>query len=78
MAEVELATWAAKVAHDLKNPLTGITMSLEMAREDVAELDPEVGTGILALLDRAMRSADRLETMLEELTAEAREGVTRD
>lgn len=67
-----LAAWAAQVCHDLKNPLTGITMSLELAREEAAELDAPAGAGLVSLIDRASRGAARLEAMLDDLAAQAR------
>lgn len=71
-AEERLARYAGKVSHDLKNPLTGIAMALEMAREEVAALTPGAAEGLDGLLERASRGAARLEAMIDELTAEVR------
>lgn len=64
------ADWVARVSHDLKNPLTGITMALEMARAEAAGLDQAAGARIVALLERATRGAARLETVLDDLVDE--------
>ncbi len=71
-----LAEWSARVSHDLKNPLTGITMSLELAREEAALVDAPAGPDIVALIDRASRGAARLQAMLDDLAAEARGDTT--
>jgi len=62
----ELADFAGRVSHDLKNPLSAITMSLEMAREEASDLgldDHALGS----LLERAARGAARLQGMIDDL-----------
>ena len=62
------ADFARRVSHDLKNPLSAIRMSLELAREELGDdADPEV----LGLLGRAERNAVRLEEMLDALRDQA-------
>lgn len=57
-----LAAFAGQVSHDLKNPLTAISMSLEMIEDEMAD------DGDLALLvGRARRGADRMRAMIEGL-----------
>ena len=66
----ELAAYADRISHDLKNPLSAIRMSLELAREELGDADPLV----LELLGRAERNAARIEKLLDDLTASARRG----
>jgi len=61
------AEFARRVSHDLKNPLSAIRMSLELAREELGEGADDV---VLDLIGRAERNAVRLEEMLEALRAE--------
>jgi len=61
------ADFARRVSHDLKNPLSAIRMSLELAREELGEDADEV---VLDLIMRAERNAVRLEQMLDALRAE--------
>jgi signal transduction histidine kinase len=57
-----------RVSHDLKNPLSAIRMSLELAREELGEGADQV---VLDLIGRAERNAVRLEEMLDDLRADA-------
>jgi signal transduction histidine kinase len=57
-----------RVSHDLKNPLSAIGMSLELAREELGEAANEV---VLDLIGRAERNAVKLEEMLNDLRAQA-------
>lgn len=71
-----LAQFAGRVSHDLKNPLTAVTMSLEMALEEADEVgDAET---LVSLLDRASRGADRMQLMIDDLLAFARGGAAPD
>ena len=62
------AEFARRVSHDLKNPLSAIRMSLELAREELGEGADEV---VLDLIGRAERNAVRLEEMLDALRDQA-------
>jgi signal transduction histidine kinase len=62
------ADFARRVSHDLKNPLSAIRMSLELARE---ELGDDADQGVLDLIGRAERNAVRLEEMLDALRDQA-------
>lgn len=64
-----------RVSHDLKNPLSAIRMSLELAREELGEGADEV---VLDLLGRAERNAVKLEEMLNELRAQAESAQPED
>ena len=63
-SNAELAGFAGQVAHDLRNPLTSISMSLQMLRED-----PAVAAGEDApwLVERALSGATRMDGMIEDL-----------
>ena len=62
-----VAEFARRVSHDLKNPLSAIRMSLELAREELGEDADDL---VLELIGRAERNAVRLEEMLDALRAE--------
>ncbi len=68
-----LAAFAGQVSHDLKNPLTAVTMSLEMALDEAEELADAEMLG--SLLERANRGADRMQRMINDLLAFARGGT---
>ncbi|MET1058633.1 MAG: GAF domain-containing sensor histidine kinase [Nocardioides sp.] len=68
-----LAAFAGQVSHDLKNPLTALELSLglmEEEAEDLGVLDSALGQ----LLGRAVRGANRMEAMINELLDFARLG----
>jgi signal transduction histidine kinase len=56
------------VAHELRNPLTSLRLSLDMLINDFDELEPQVA---LRLVQRAQRSACWLQTLTENLTSAA-------
>jgi signal transduction histidine kinase len=62
------AEFARRVSHDLKNPLSAIRMSLELAREELGDGADQV---VLDLIGRAERNAVRLEEMLDALRDQA-------
>lgn len=65
-ANERLGAFAGQVSHDLKNPLSAIAMSLELALDEV-EADGD--TMVAPLLDRAARGADRMNAMIADLLA---------
>ena len=69
-ANERLGAFAGQVSHDLKNPLSAIRMSVELAREEAAD-----GSDLARLLDRAQRGAERMNTMIGELLEFARGGA---
>jgi len=69
-ANERLGAFAGQVSHDLKNPLSAIRMSVELAREEVDD-----GSDLARLLDRAERGAQRMNTMIGELLEFARGGA---
>jgi signal transduction histidine kinase len=71
-SDERLAAFAGQLSHDLKNPLTGVTMSLEMARDEAADLDD--ADLLVSLIDRAGRGAERMQRMIDDLLAFARGG----
>jgi signal transduction histidine kinase len=58
----------ATVAHELRNPLTSLRLSLDMLMSDFDELEPE---SALLLIRRAQRSASWLQSLTENLTSAA-------
>ena len=69
-ANERLGAFAGQVSHDLKNPLSAIRMSVELARDEATE-----GSDLARLLDRAERGAERMNTMIGELLEFARGGA---
>ncbi len=67
----ELEAFAARVAHDVRSPLSAIHVSLHLLRRT-----PEEGRE--AILDRARRSADRLNAVVTDLYAFASAGARPD
>jgi signal transduction histidine kinase len=56
------------VAHELRNPLASLSLSLDMLVNDIEQLEPEAA---LRLLRRAQRSTAWLQTLTENLTSTA-------
>ncbi|TMB59306.1 MAG: HAMP domain-containing histidine kinase [Deltaproteobacteria bacterium] len=67
----ELEAFAARVAHDVRSPLSAIHVSLHLLRRA-----PEEGKE--AIIDRARRSADRLNAVVTDLYAFASAGARPD
>ncbi|HEU5035909.1 MAG TPA: GAF domain-containing sensor histidine kinase [Nocardioides sp.] len=66
----QLAAFAGQVSHDLRNPLTAVTMALKMIDEE-ADGDPEVRF----LVRRAVGGAERMQSLIDDLLAYARVGA---
>lgn len=68
-----LASFAGQVSHDLKTPLTSISLSLAVVREELP-----VGTdpGTLSLLDRAVSGSGRMAALIDDVLAYAQVGGT--
>lgn len=69
-AHERLGAFARQVSHDLKNPLSAIRMSLELARDEATE-----GSELGQLLERADRGAQRMSSMIDELVQFAHGGA---
>ena len=68
-ANERLEHFAGQVSHDLKNPLTSVSLSLETLELDVTDPDQ------LTTLARARRGVDRMDSMISNLLTFASEGV---
>lgn len=66
----QLAAFAGQVSHDLRNPLTAVTMALKMIEEESGG-DAEVHF----LVKRAVGGAERMQSLIDELLAYARVGA---
>lgn len=69
----QLAAFAGQVSHDLRNPLTAVSMALKTIDDDLevaAEPDPDLAF----LVRRAIGGADRMESLIRDLLAFARVG----
>jgi signal transduction histidine kinase len=69
-----LASFAGQVSHDLKTPLTTLSLSLQLMREqfDEGEVGPESAT----LLDRAINGSARMADLIDDVLDYARLGGT--
>ncbi len=65
----ELELFAARVAHDVRGPLSPVTLALQRLRRDMASEDPRA-----ALIDIANRALGRVEALVDDLLAFARAG----
>ena len=61
---------AAGIAHEIRNPLTGMNISLDIIKEEVAESQHTV-----ALIDGVVQELDRLEIIVSSLLEFSRTGV---
>lgn len=71
----QLAAFAGQVSHDLRNPLTAVSMALRMLSDELA--DEESGQrepGLQYLLARAISGAGRMQSLIDDLLAFARLG----
>ncbi|WP_162599826.1 sensor histidine kinase [Nocardioides solisilvae] len=68
-AEAEVARVVGQVAHDLNNPLAAVSMSLEIARDQVDDSQQL----LVSLLERASGSAARMKRMTADLLDHAHE-----
>lgn len=68
-----LTAFAGQVAHDLRNPLSAVRMSLELLEDQMAspELDPDT---LAYVATRANSGAERMQQLIDDLLAYARIG----
>jgi len=69
-----LASFAGQVSHDLKTPLTTLSLSLSLIREQLE--DDEVGVDSTGLLDRAINGSVRMADLIDDVLDFARLGGT--
>ncbi|MDN4172931.1 GAF domain-containing sensor histidine kinase [Nocardioides sp. SOB77] len=70
----QLAAFAGQVSHDLRNPLTAVSMALRMLSDEIAERDGDQQPGLQYLLARAISGAGRMQSLIDDLLAFARLG----
>lgn len=66
-----LTAFAGQVAHDLRNPLSAVQMSLEMLEDQSAAPDPATMTYVV---ERARSGAGRMQQLIDDLLSYARVG----
>ena len=72
-----LTRFAGRVSHDLKSPLTSVTLSLGMLREQLAGAADAAETSDADwLLERAIAGSERMATLIDEVLTYARLGGT--
>jgi signal transduction histidine kinase len=64
-----LSTFAGRVSHDLKSPLTSVSLSLEMLRERLSK-DEEAADAVW-LLERAINGSRRMAALIDEVLSYA-------
>jgi signal transduction histidine kinase len=69
-----LASFAGQVSHDLKTPLTTLSLSLSLIREDLDS--GRVGADHVGLLDRAIKGSERMSDLIDDVLDYARLGGT--
>jgi signal transduction histidine kinase len=69
-----LASFAGQVSHDLKTPLTTLSLSLSLIREQLEEGVP--GPECIGLLDRAINGSSRMADLIDDVLDYARLGGT--
>ncbi|WP_243060372.1 ATP-binding protein [Nocardioides sp. SR21] len=69
----QLAAFAGQVSHDLRNPLTAVSMALKTIDDELEEA-PEPDADLAFLVRRAIGGADRMESLIRDLLAFARVG----
>jgi signal transduction histidine kinase len=75
-SDERLASFAGQVTHDLKTPLTTMSLSLELIRDELE--DGASAEDVLPLIARALRGSARMSAMIEDVLAFARVGTTID
>ncbi len=67
-----LSAFAGRVSHDLKTPLTSVSMTLQLIQEQLEAEAPSSETGWL--IDKALKGADRMASMIDSILAYATVG----
>jgi signal transduction histidine kinase len=67
-----VGTLAGGVAHEIKNPLSTLSLQLEILEEEYAEADDPVGHRTLARVRSLMQEVERLREILEDFLSYAR------
>lgn len=75
-SDERLASFAGQLTHDLKTPLTTMSLSLELIRDELE--DGASAEDVLPLITRALRGSARMSAMIEEVLAFARVGTSID
>jgi len=70
----EIATLAGGLAHEIRNPLSTISLNLELLVEDVATGDSARDRRMLRKLQTVQRECGHLETILEDFLRFVRVG----
>jgi len=71
-----LAAFAGQVTHDLKTPLTTMSLSLELIRDELE--DGSEPADLVPLINRALGGSKRMTTMIEDVLSFARLGTEID
>lgn len=75
-SDARLSAFAGQVTHDLKTPLTTMSLSLELIRDELEE--GALAEDLVPLITRALGASSRMATMIEDVHAYARLDTTID
>ena len=75
-SDSRLAAFAGQVTHDLKTPLTTMSLSLELIRDQLE--DGASAEDVIPLITRALGGSARMTTMIEDILTDARIGTSID
>ena len=75
-SDSRLASFAGQVTHDLKTPLTTMSLSLELIRDELE--DGASAEDVIPLIHRALGGSARMTTMIEDILTFARLGTSID
>ena len=75
-SDSRLASFAGQVTHDLKTPLTTMSLSLELIRDELE--DGASAEDVIPLITRALGGSARMTTMIEDILTFARLGTSID
>lgn len=70
-SDERLGLFAGQVSHDLRNPLTAVSMSLQMLQEQPSVMEDDEA---LWMVERALAGAERMNGLIEELLEYAQLG----
>ena len=69
---VEIAALAGQLAHEIKNPLSTIRLTIELLAEDLAKADSPAGRRALTKIETVERECRRLQDLLDSFLTFAR------
>ncbi len=69
---VAIGTTAAKIGHELANPLNGMSLTIQLLEQRLSKLSTPLDTQITSTVDRLHKEVSRLSTLLEQFRSLSR------